>query len=295
MSRFILLALFGLVAQLVDGSLGMAYGLTSTSLLLTIGIAPAVASASVHMAEVGTTLASGISHWKFGNVDWRAVRWLALPGGAGAFTGAVVLSSISAEAISPFIAAFLILLGCYILVRFAILGGKIKVKPGSLSGRFLLPLGLGAGFLDAVGGGGWGPISTPTLMASGKMEPRKAIGTASTSEFVVATCASVGFLIALDTSVVALPVVGALLVGGVIAAPIAAWLSRRLHPRLLGSAVGGLIVLTNGRTLLGALGVQGDVQVVAIAAIALVWVAALVIAVRSVYASGGRLASAPAD
>ncbi len=295
MTRFILLALFGLVAQLVDGSLGMAYGLTSTSLLLTIGIAPAVASASVHMAEVGTTLASGISHWKFGNVDWRAVRWLAIPGGVGAFTGAVVLSSISAGVIAPFIAAFLILLGCYILVRFAILGGKIKVTPGSLSGRFLLPLGLGAGFLDAIGGGGWGPISTPTLLASGKMEPRKAIGTSSTSEFVVASCASIGFLIALDTSVVALPVVGALLVGGVIAAPIAAWLSRRLHPRLLGSAVGGLIVLTNGRTLLGTLGVQGDMQVVAVAAIALIWAAALVIAVRSVYASGGRLASAPAD
>lgn len=295
MTRFILLALFGLVAQLVDGSLGMAYGLTSTSLLLTIGIVPAVASASVHLAEVGTTLASGVSHWKFGNVDWRAVRWLAIPGGIGAFTGAVVLSSVSAGVITPFVATFLFLLGCYILVRFAVLGGKITVKPGSLSGRFLLPLGLGAGFLDAIGGGGWGPISTPTLLASGKMEPRKAIGTASTSEFVVASCASIGFLLALDTSVVALPVVGALLLGGVIAAPIAAWLSSRLHPRLLGSAVGGLIVLTNGRTLLGALGVQGDLQLAAIAAIALLWVTVMVIAVRSVYASGGRLASAPAD
>jgi hypothetical protein len=294
-TRFILLALFGLVAQLVDGSLGMAYGLTSTSLLLTIGIAPAVASASVHLAEVGTTLAAGVSHWKFGNVDWRAVRWLAIPGGVGAFSGAVFLSSIPAQAISPFIALFLILLGGYLLVRFAILGGKITVTPGTLSGRLLLPLGLGAGFLDAVGGGGWGPISTPTLIASGKMAPRKAIGTASTSEFVVATCASAGFLLALDTSLVALPVVGALLLGGVIAAPIAAWLSRRLHPRLLGSAVGGLIILTNGRTLLNALGIQGDAQVTVIAAIAVIWVAALVIAVRSVYAAGGRLASAPAD
>lgn len=295
MTRFILLALFGLVAQLVDGSLGMAYGLTSTSLLLTIGIVPAVASASVHLAEVGTTLASGVAHWRFGNVDWRVVRWLAIPGGLGAFTGAVVLSSISAKAISPFIAVFLILLGCYLLVRFALLGGRITVRPGKLSGRLLLPLGLGAGFLDAVGGGGWGPISTPALLASGKLEPRKAIGTASTSEFVVAACASVGFLIALDTSVVALPVVGALLLGGVIAAPIAAWLSRRLHPRLLGSAVGGLIVLTNGRTLLGALGVQGDRQLLAIAALAMIWIVAMTFAVRSVYAAGGRLASTPAD
>ena len=295
MTRFILLALFGLVAQLVDGSLGMAYGLTSTSLLLTIGIVPAVASASIHLAEVGTTLASGVAHWRFGNVDWRVVRWLAIPGGIGAFTGAVVLSSISAKAISPFIAVFLILLGCYLLVRFAVLGGQITVRPGKLSGRLLLPLGLGAGFLDAVGGGGWGPISTPALMASGKLAPRKAIGTSSTSEFVVAACASIGFLIALDTSVVALPVVGALLLGGVIAAPFAAWLSRRLHPRLLGSAVGGLIVLTNGRTLLGALGLQGDTQLLAIAALAAIWLVVMSIAVRSIYAAGGRLASSPAD
>ena len=295
MTRFILLALFGLIAQLVDGSLGMAYGLTSTSLLLAIGIMPAVASASVHLAEVGTTLASGVSHWRFGNVDWRAVRWLALPGGAGAFIGAVVLSTVSAKAIAPVIACFLVLLGGYILVRFAVLGGKIKVRPGSLSARFLLPLGLAAGFMDAVGGGGWGPIATPTLLASGKMAPRKAIGTSSASEFVVAGCASLGFLLALDTSIVALPVVGALLLGGMLAAPLAAWLSQRLHPRLLGSAVGGMIILTNGRTLLGGLGVTGTQQALTIALLALIWVAALGFAVRSVYAAGGRFMSAPAD
>src|ERR687884_2165314 len=120
MANFLLLAIVGLVAQLVDGSLGMAYGVTSQSLLLAVGLAPALASASVHLAEVGTTLASGASHWRFGNVDWSKVGWLAVPGGVGAFLGAVVLSSvISAEAAEPIVAIFLFSLGVYILSRFA--------------------------------------------------------------------------------------------------------------------------------------------------------------------------------
>src|SRR5918911_2174841 len=120
MRSFIVLAIVGLAAQLVDGSLGMAYGVTSTTLLLAVGISPALASASVHIAEVGTTLASGVSHWRFGNVDWSKVGWLAVPGGIGAFLGAVVLSSmISAEAAKPIVAIFLFCLGAYILSRFS--------------------------------------------------------------------------------------------------------------------------------------------------------------------------------
>src|SRR5918999_581592 len=116
----IVLGIVGLIAQLVDGSLGMAYGVTSTTLLLTVGIAPAAASAAVHLSEVGTTLASGFSHWRFGNVDWSKIVWLAIPGGVGAFFGAVVLSSIiSAEAAEPIVAIFLFLLGAYVLARFA--------------------------------------------------------------------------------------------------------------------------------------------------------------------------------
>src|SRR5919206_2639028 len=116
----IVLGVVGLIAQLVDGSLGMAYGVTSTTLLLTVGIAPAAASAAVHLSEVGTTLASGVSHWRFGNVDWGKVGWMAVPGGIGAFLGAVVLSSvISAEAAEPIVAIFLFTLGVYILSRFA--------------------------------------------------------------------------------------------------------------------------------------------------------------------------------
>ena len=282
LQRFVLLAVFGLVAQLIDGALGMAYGLTSTTLLLAAGLAPAVASASVHLAEVGTTLASGAAHWKLGNTDWRAVRWLALPGGVGAFSGATVLSNLDGDAARPWISLFLVILGAYVLVRFAFLGGRIQVREGSLRRPFLAPLGLVAGFLDAIGGGGWGPLATPTMLASGRMEPRKVIGTVSTSEFVVASCASIGFLISLDTSVFALPVVLALLVGGSIAAPIAAWTVRWLHPRILGAAVGGLIVLTNGRTLLDTVGVNGNPQAAAYAALVAVWGVAILVVVRGV-------------
>ena len=284
MRKLLILALFGVAAQLVDGGLGMAYGLTSSTLLLAIGLAPAVASASVHLAEVGTTLASGVAHSRLGNTDWRTVRWLAVPGAVGAFAGAVLLSNLQAEAARPFIAVFLSVLGVYLLVRFAFLGGAIELREGSVSARMLAPLGLVAGFLDAVGGGGWGPISTPTLLASGKMEPRKVVGTVSTSEFLVASAASVGFLVSLDRSLVALPVVAALLAGGLVAAPVAAWLVRFLHPRLLGAAIGGLIVLTNARTLLGAAGVEGNARVAAYVALATFWVIALGTAGRAVWA-----------
>ncbi len=285
MRTFVILALFGLAAQLVDGGLGMAYGLTSSTLLLAFGLAPAVASASVHLAEVGTTLASGVSHWRLGNTDWRVVRWLALPGALGAFSGAVLLSNINGEAAKPFIAGFLSLLGIYIVVRFAILGGSIKVNPGTIPGVFLLPLGMVAGFLDAVGGGGWGPISTPTLLASGRMEPRKVVGTVSTSEFLVALSASIGFLIALDRSLLALPVVAALLTGGLIAAPIAAYVVKSMHPRILGSAVGGLILLTNGRSLLAVAGVEGMAQAAVLAVVTTLWLAAFAWAIKGVRAA----------
>lgn len=294
LQKFVLLALFGLAAQLIDGALGMAYGLTSTTLLLAAGLAPAVASASVHLAEVGTTLASGAAHWKMGNTDWRAVRWLALPGGVGAFAGATVLSNLDGDAARPWISLFLVTLGAYLIVRFAFFGGRIEVRPGTLRRPLLAPLGLVAGFLDAVGGGGWGPISTPTILASGRMEPRKVIGTVSTSEFVVAASASIGFLVSLDRSVFVLPVVAALLIGGAIGAPLAAWLVRWLHPRVLGAAVGGLIVLTNGRTLLNVAGVEGSPQIAAYVAIIAVWCAAIVVVVRGVRQERGLNVS-PAD
>ncbi len=274
MRTLFVLAVVGLIAQLVDGSLGMAYGVTSTTLLLTVGIAPAAASASVHLSEIGTTLVSGISHWRFGNVDWTKIVWMAIPGGIGAYFGAVVLSSISAEAAQPIVAIFLFGLGAYILIRFSFkVGNLITEKP--ISRKFLAPLGLVAGFLDAAGGGGWGPISTPSLLSSGRMEPRKVVGTVDTSEFVVAMCASVGFLISLSFAEIPLSIVAALLIGGVIAAPLAAWLVRHLHPRVLGTAVGGVILLTNARTFLKAIGVDPGTNHSVYAVILVIWAIAL--------------------
>jgi uncharacterized protein len=273
---FIVLAIVGLAAQLVDGSLGMAYGVTSQSLLLAVGLTPALASASVHIAEVGTTLASGTSHWRFGNVDWGKVGWLAVPGGVGAFLGAVVLSSvISAEAAEPIVAIFLFGLGVYILSRFAFRRRENPVVERPVSRGFLGPLGFVAGFLDAAGGGGWGPISTPTLLSSRRMQPRKVVGTVDTSEFVVALSASVGFLLALSFADIPWRVVGALLLGGLVAAPVAAYIVRILPARILGTAVAGVILITNMKTFLEAMGVSGGLAIGIYVLIVLVWLAAL--------------------
>ena len=281
MANFLLLAIVGLIAQLVDGSLGMAYGVTSQSLLLTVGIAPALASASVHIAEVGTTAASGASHWRFGNVDWAKVWPLAIPGAIGAFIGAVVLSSfITAEAAEPIVAIFLFSLGIFVLARFSFRRHERPVQVRPVSKAFLSPLGLIAGFLDAAGGGGWGPISTPTLLSSGRMEPRKIIGTVDTSEFLVALSASIGFLLALSFAEIPWTVVGALLIGGIIAAPIAAYIVRIMPARILGSAVGGLILVTNMKTFLEAVGVGGALAVLIYILIVAVWIAAIVFSVR---------------
>jgi uncharacterized membrane protein YfcA len=274
---FIVLAIVGFAAQLVDGSLGMAYGATSASLLLAVGIAPALASASVHIAEVGTCAVSGVSHWRFGNVDWSKIGWLAVPGAVGAFLGAVVLAAvITAEAAEPLVAVFLFGLGIFILSRFAFRRHETPVRVRPVSRAFLGPLGFVAGFLDAAGGGGWGPISTPTLLTSGRMEPRKIVGTVDTSEFLVALSASIGFLISLSFAEIPWQIVGALLVGGIIAAPIAAYIVRILPARILGTAVGGVILITNMRTFMGAVGIEGATALLLYAVIVVVWLAALV-------------------
>ena len=277
MRSFIVLAIVGLVAQLVDGSLGMAYGVTSTTLLLAVGISPALASASVHIAEMGTCAASGISHWRFGNVDWSRIVWLAVPGAVGAFLGAVVLASVlTAEAAEPIVAVFLFSLGIFILARFSFRRHERPVRERPVSKAFLGPLGFVAGFLDAAGGGGWGPISTPTLLSSGRMQPRKIIGTVDTSEFVVAFAASVGFLVSLSFADIPWQLVGALLVGGVIAAPIAAWIVRILPARIMGTAVGGLILVVNMKTFLETVGIEGATAMLLYALIVVVWIVALV-------------------
>ncbi|GAA0405105.1 UPF0721 transmembrane protein [Acrocarpospora corrugata] len=278
----ILLGLVGFAAQLVDGSLGMAYGVTSTTLLLAVGTNAAAASATVHLAEIGTTLASGLAHWRFGNIDWKVVAKIGVPGALGAFAGATFLSSLSTETAAPIMSLILLALGLYVLIRFTAYGLPRGNLGKPLRKRFLAPLGLVAGFVDATGGGGWGPVGTPAILASGRIPPRKVIGSIDASEFLVALSASLGFLVGIGSENIDFAWVGVLLLGGVIAAPIAAWLVRHIPPRILGSAVGGVIVLTNVRTLLRSDWVEasGGVQTFAYLTIALLWAAAIAYSVR---------------
>ncbi|WP_326760852.1 sulfite exporter TauE/SafE family protein [Streptomyces phaeochromogenes] len=283
MRTLVLLALAGLGAQLVDGSLGMAYGVTSTTLLLSMGTNPAAASATVHLAEIGTTLMSGASHWRFGNVDWKVVAKIGVPGAVGAFLGATVLSGLSTGTAEPVMSLILLGLGLYVLSRFTFRGVPKGNLGKPLRKRFLSPLGLVAGFLDATGGGGWGPVGTPALLAGGRMEPRKVIGSIDTSEFLVAVAASLGFLFSLGSQGLNWGWVAAFLLGGMVAAPVAAWLVRLLPARVLGSAVGGVIVVTNVRTLLRSewVGASGVVSGVVYGLVCVVWASALTYSIRA--------------
>lgn len=259
MRKLLTVAIVGGAAQLVDGALGMAYGVTSTTLLLAAGTAPAIASASVHMSELGTTVASGISHWRLGNVDWRTVRLMALPGAIGGFVGAVVLASVDGERMRPYVSSILLLLGAYVLFR-TLRGRSVPEGDRPLPARYLRTLGLAAGAVDAIGGGGWGPIGTPTLLASGRLEPRKVIGSVDTSEFVVALGASVGFLFALRWSEIPVSTVLVLLVSGIVVAPLAAYLVRIIPPSVLGVFVSAAILVTNARTLAITFGIDGPAR-----------------------------------
>lgn len=280
MRKLIVLGFVGLIAQLIDGSLGMGYGVTSSTLLLAAGVAPAAASAAVHFSEIGTSLVSGASHHKFGNVDWRTVSILAVPGFVGAFLGATLLSNMDAAIAKPLVAVILLGLGFYVVYRFLRLGGARPTFKGRPSVAFLAPMGLVAGTLDAVGGGGWGPVGTTSLLSSGRLEPRKVVGSIDTSEFLVAIGASLGFIVGLGSAGINWGYAGALLAGGVVAAPIAAWLVKRLAARVLGVAAGGMIILTNSKTLLESVGVPG-VGVAATAAVVFVlWITGIVWAVK---------------
>ena len=286
MRKLVLLALVGLAAQLVDGALGMGYGMTSSSLLLLAGLSPALASASVHLAEIGTTLASGASHWRLGNTDPRLVVRLGLPGAVGAFSGATVLSHLSTRAATPVTASLLILLGTYVLGRFALRPPRGSGSRRSPHGRRLLvPLGLVGGFVDATGGGGWGPVVTTTLLTGGRTAPRTVVGSVGASEFLVTVAASAGFLTGLGTAGISLGIVLALLAGGLVAAPIAAWLVSRLPGAVLGTAVGGLILTTNLRVLLSCAEASARTGVIVYGALGVIWAAFLTLAIRKARAS----------
>ncbi|MFP5578252.1 MAG: sulfite exporter TauE/SafE family protein [Acidimicrobiia bacterium] len=273
MRRLLTFTIVGLAAQTIDGSLGMAYGATSATLLVAAGYTPVLVSASIHLAEVGTTLVSGASHWRLGNVDWQVVRRIALPGGIGAFAGATLLSSFDGGVMAPWTAAILFGLGVVVLLRFAF-GVGANVRRRDLSRAGGAGVGLVGGVVDAVGGGGWGPIATPTLLTATRMSPRHVIGSVDTAEFVVSVAASVGFLLGIGRAGIDGTVVVALLAGGVVAAPFSAWLVRMLPTALLGVGVGGILLLTNARTLVsihqldGAAVYPGIVLVVLVAVVA---------------------------
>lgn len=282
MRSLLIFVLVGVGAQLVDGALGMAFGVTASTLLVLSGVAAAQASAAVHLAEVGTTLASTVSHWKFQNIDWYLVARLGIPGAVGAFLGATVLSSLSTENAAPLMAAILLAIGVYVLLRFS-----LRKPPAFSTGhtphttKFLAPLGLFGGFIDASGGGGWGPVTTSTLLSRGKTAPRRVIGSVSASEFLVAISASLGFLVGLGSEFLDnWPVVVGLAIGGIIAAPVAAWLVSRVSPAILGTAVGGLIILTNAQKLLKFFDITGPVAVAVYLVILVAWASLVTLAVR---------------
>lgn len=265
MRTLIFIALAGLAAQLVDGGLGMGFGVTSTTMLITLAaLGPAAASAVVHTAEVGTTLVSGLSHWRFGNVHWPTVAKIGVPGAVGAFAGATVLSSISTDSARPVTTAILSAIGIALVIRFS--RGRIRreVTSKQHSTPFYGVLGIFGGFIDASGGGGWGPVTTSTLLAAGRNEPRRIIGTVNTAEFLVSAAATAGFAIGLwDDLVANLAAVLALLIGGAIGAPIAAWAVSRINAVALGGIVGTMIVFVNLPTVLTELGVAGGGMVLA--------------------------------
>lgn len=285
MHTLLLFGLAGFLAQLVDGTLGMGYGTTSSTTLLAIGTVPAVAAASVNLAQVGTTLASGVSHWKFRNVDWRTVGILALPGGLGAVIGASVVSSLATGFAQAWISTILLLLGLYVLIRFAFLKLGTLITNRRPGAKFLTPLGLVGGFVHSTSGGGWGPVATTTLLSSGRLEARKVVGSVSAAEFVVTVSASVTFVFTLASrDGMNYLIVAGLLIGGVLAAPIAAWLVRHMPSRVLGAAAGGMIVLTNAWLLLRVFGTSPVVIGAVYVALAALWVAGITAAVRSVLA-----------
>jgi uncharacterized membrane protein YfcA len=235
----------GLAAQMVDGAIGMAYGVISTSVLLSVGVPPATASAAVHTAETFTTGASGLAHWRLGNIDRDLIWRLAVPGMIGGAIGAYVLTAIPGEAIRPYVSGYLFLLGLFILWK-AVSARPLAAPPPSR----VAPLGFAGGMLDAIGGGGWGPIVTSTLLGQGAT-PRYAIGSVNLTEFFVTLTISATFLFTIGLTL--WPIIAGLVIGGMLAAPFAALVTKHLPAKVLMVLVGCVVVALSTRGLLKAL------------------------------------------
>ena len=230
-------AAIGFAAQIVDGALGMAFGVISNTLLLSLGVPPAAASAGVHAVETFTTAVSGISHAMHRNVNWRLFFRLMVPGVIGGVLGAYVLSNVDAAVTKPFILAYLVAIGLYLLYR------GWRYPPHERKPKIVEPLGLIGGFLDAAGGGGWGPVVTSNLLVQGA-SPRTTVGTVNTAEFFLTATVSATFISQLGLAAVTLATAG-LLIGGVLAAPFGALLAKRVPAKVLLFLVGGVLVLTS--------------------------------------------------
>jgi len=235
----------GFIAQMIDGCIGMAYGVSSTSLLLSFGVPPAVASASVHTAETFTTFVSGISHFSLKNVDKKMFISLAIPGVLGGITGAYILSNVDTTIIKPIIYVYLVIMGIRIIVKaFGKAQEKVEKKIQDIK---LYVLGILGGFLDAIGGGGWGPVVTTTLVADGNT-PRYVIGSVNASEFFVTFAQTVTFITAIGLGEYWKIILG-LAVGGVIAAPFAAFLVKKISPKIMMILVGVVVAALNIRNI----------------------------------------------
>jgi uncharacterized protein len=238
--ELLLFVVAGFIAQMIDGTLSMGYGVSATTLLLSLGVPPAAASASVHTAEVVATGFSAYNHWRVGNVIRTFVNKLMIPGVIGAIAGAYILTHVPGDVIKPFMAAYLLVMGVVILVK------AFRARIERESHAHIVPLGLAGGFLDSIGGGGWGPIVAGTLIARGNA-PRTTIGSVAFAEFFVTFASSATLLLTIGVSNW-MPIAG-LAIGSVIASPLAARMTGRIPPKPLMIAVGVLVILLSLRTI----------------------------------------------
>lgn len=240
--NFSIIIVIGFLAQAIDGALGMAYGVSSTTFLTAVGIPPQIASASVHTSEVFTTFVSGISHWKMKNIDRNILKKLVFPGVIGGAIGAYILTSLPVDIISPLVSIYLLIMGIIILIR-SVFKSSIKL----IEGKKLMFIGLIGGFFDAIGGGGWGPIVTSTIVASGH-PPRYAVGSVNSAEFFVTIVQTLTFTIFIGIGAYWKYILG-LAIGGIIAAPLAAYVCKRAQPKNLLGLIGVLIIVLNLKKL----------------------------------------------
>lgn len=240
--------LIGIIAQMIDGAIGMAYGITATTFLLTQGIPPAIASSSIHIAEIFTTGASGLSHWRLNNIDKKLFLNLVFPGIVGGFFGVLILSNIDGKIIKPWISVYLVIMGFYIIIK-AI---KKRVFVAKISAKKVGPLAFFGGAIDAIGGGGWGPVVTSSLLSSGH-EPKKTIGSVNSAEFFITT--AIGFSFAVLVGIKHPEIIAGLILGGIISAPFAAKITTKLSTKLLMILVGFVIIFLSLISILKSFGI----------------------------------------